>query len=116
MHNSPQNLIISSTTRPSDSPFTISDDKDNSTTIVLKGFTKGIILVPSGSSLTSITYWVSTTEDGTYVKMYLAGDAISTTVAASRAFALDSAIEGAAFLRLQGNAAELAADLHLISS
>ena len=57
MHNSPQNLIVSS--------VTISDDKDNSTAIVFKGFTKGVIVVPNGSSLTAITYWVSSTEDGT---------------------------------------------------
>jgi hypothetical protein len=116
MHNSPQNLIISSTDRPSGSPFRISDDEATSTVVVFKGFTKGVILVPSGSSLTSITYWVSSTEDGTYLQMYSGGSAVSTTVAAGRSFALDSAIEGAAFLKLQGNAAELAADLHLISS
>lgn len=107
MHNSPQNLIVSS--------VTISDDKDNSTAIVFKGFTKGVIVVPSGSSLTAITYWVSSTEDGTYNQLYLAGSAISTTVAADRAYALDGAAEGVAYLKLQGNAAGTA-DLHLISS
>ena len=107
MHNSPQNLIVSS--------VTISDDKDNSTSIVFKGFTKGVILVPGGSSITSITYWASSTEDGTYTQLYSGGSAISTTVAASRVYALDGAIEGVAYLKLQGNAAGTA-DLHLISS
>jgi len=106
-HITPQNSLLTS--------VTVSDDKDNSTSLVFKGFTTGVILIPSGSSLTSITYWVSSTEGGTYVQLYAGGTAVSTTVAASRAYALDSAIEGAAFLKLQGNAAGTA-DLHLISS
>lgn len=107
MHNTPQNLIISS--------VTVSDDKDNSDAIVFKGFTKGVVVVPAGSSITAITYWISSTEDGTYFQLYSAGSAISTTVAASRSFALASAIEGGAYLKLQANAAGTV-DLHLISS
>jgi len=107
MYSTPQNEVLSS--------ITVSDDKDNSTALVFKGFTKAIVLVPSGSSITAITYWVSSTEDGTYTQMYSGGSAISTTVAASRVFALASAIEGAAYLKLQGDAAGTV-DLHLISS
>ena len=107
MYSTPQNEVLSS--------VTVSDDKDNSTALVFKGFTKGVVLVPSGSSITAITYWASSTEGGTYTQLYNAGSAISTTVAASRVFALDSAIEGIAYLKLQGDAAGTV-DLHLISS
>jgi|TARA_B100000700_G_C14879518_1_gene777386 hypothetical protein len=107
MHCTPQNDVLPS--------ITVSDDKDNSDAIVFSGFTKGVVLVPNGSSITSLTYWISSTEDGTYTQLYNAGSAISTTVAANRVFALDSAIEGAAFLKLQGDAAGTV-DLHLISS
>ena len=103
---SPQNMVLSS--------VTISDDKDNSTSIVFSGFRKGVINVPSGSSITSVTYWVADTEDGTYQQLYSGGSAVSTTVAAGRSYALDSAIEGVAFLKLQSNAAGTAA-LHIIS-
>ena len=107
MYSTPQNEVLSS--------ITVSDDKDNSTAIVFKGFTKGVVLVPNGSSITAITYWISSSEDGTYTQLYNAGSAISTTVAADRVFALNSAIEGAAYLKLQGDNAGTVA-LHLISS
>ena len=107
MHCTPQNDVLPS--------ITVSDDKDNSDAIVFSGFTKGVVLVPNGSSITSLTYWISSTEDGTYTQLYNAGSAISTTVAADRTYALASAIEGAAFLKLQGDAAGTV-DLHLISS
>jgi hypothetical protein len=107
MFSTPQNAIVSS--------LTVSDAHATSDAIVFKGFTKGVVLVPSGSSITAITYWISSSEDGTYTQLYNAGSAISTTVAASRVFALASAIEGAAYLKLQGDAAGTV-DLHLISS
>ena len=103
---SPQNNVLTS--------ITISDDKDNSSPIVFSGFRKGVINVPSGSSITAITYWVADTEDGTYQQLYSGGSAVSTTVAAGKSYALDSAIEGVAFLKLQANAAGTAA-LHIIS-
>ena len=73
------------------------------------------MFVPNGSSITSITYWIASTEDGTYQQLYSGGSAVSTTVAADRTYALAGAIEGAAFLKLQGDAAGTV-DLHLISS
>ena len=107
MYTTPQNAIVSS--------LTVSDAHANSDAIVFKGFTKGVVLVPSGSSITSIKYFISSSENGTYTQLYNAGSEISTTVAASRVFALDSAIEGAAYLKLQGDNAGTV-DLHLISS
>jgi hypothetical protein len=82
--------------------------------LVLAGFAGGVIAVPAGSSLTSIKYHVAATEDGTYVPMYSGGSQVSTTVAAGRAYALDGAIKGAAYLKLEGNA-DGKVDLHLIS-
>jgi len=107
MHCTPQNDVLTS--------VTVSDDKDNSTAIGFSGFTKGIVFVPNGSSITSITYWIASTEDGTYQQLYSGGSAVSTTVAADRTYALASAIEGAAFLKLQGDNAGTV-DLHFISS
>ena len=103
---SPQNNVLAS--------IIISDDKDNSSSIVFSGFRKGVINVPTPSSITTITYWVADTEDGTYQQMYSGGSAIETTVAAGKSYALSSAIEGVAFLKLQANAAGTAA-LHIIS-
>lgn len=106
MHCTPQNDVITNV----DVHTSVSD----ADAVVMAGFVGGVIAVPADSSLTSIKYHVAATEDGTYVPMYSGGSQISTTVAAGRAYALDSAIKGAAYLKLEGNAVGKV-DLHLIS-
>ena len=107
MYCTPQNDVLTS--------VTVDTNVSDAQAIVLAGFTGGVIAVPAGSSITSIKYHVAATETGTYVPMYSGGSQISTTVAAGRAYALDSAIKGAAYLKLQGDA-DGSVDLHLTSS
>lgn len=107
MHTTPQNDVINS--------LTVATSEANSKSVSMRGFTGGLISVPSGSSITSITYYISSTESGTYLPLYSGGSQISTTVAAGRVYALDSAVKGAAFLKLKGDAAG-SVDLHLTSS
>jgi len=109
---SPQNNVLSSIKISDD--IADSSDSTKSSPIVFSGFRKAIINVPAGSSITSISYYVADSEDGTYQQLYSGGSAVTTTVAHSKCYALDSAIEGAAFLKLIANAAGTAA-LHIIS-
>jgi hypothetical protein len=107
MHTTPQNNIATS--------VTVDSALADSQAIVFKGFTTGVTLVPSGSSINTLTYYVSSTEDGTYIQLYNSSGAVSTTVAAGRAYPLPAELEGAGYIKLVGNA-DGVVDLHLISS
>tara|TARA_Y100000401_G_scaffold107187_1_gene101327 strand:+ start:857 stop:1180 length:324 start_codon:yes stop_codon:yes gene_type:complete len=107
MYSTPQNAVITS--------LGVDSSLADSASIVFKGFTKGVMLVPSGSSINTLTYYVSSTQGGTYIQLYNSSGAVSTTVAAGRAYPMPSEVEGAAFLKLVGNA-DGVVDLHLISS
>jgi hypothetical protein len=107
MHTTPQNDVIES--------LAVGTSLTASRSVSLRGYNGGLISVPAGSSITSIKYYISPTETGTYLPLYSGGSQISTTVAAERVFALDSAIKGAAFLKLKGDATG-SVDLHLTSS
>ena len=107
MYTTSQNDILSS--------VTVGASASASQAIVYKGNAKAICIVPSGSTTTSLTYYVASTEDGTYVQLYNSSGAVSTTVAASRAYQLPSELEGAAFVKIVGNNAGTV-DLHVKSS
>lgn len=66
----------------------------------------GMVYVPAGSSLTTLTWHASTEPNGTYLA---AEDAVSAavtqTVAASQAHPIPAALSGARFLKITGNAA-----------
>lgn len=106
MYTTPQNTVIQS--------LSIDSTLADSPVITFKGYTKAIIAIPSGSSITSLTYYVAPKSDGTYVQLYNSGGAVSTTVAADRAYQLPSELEGIGFLKIVPNA-DGNVDLHLIS-
>ena len=107
MHTTPQNDVIKS--------LTVGTSLTASRSVSLRGYSGGLVALPAGSSITSIKYYISPTETGTYLPLYSGGSQISTTVAAERVFALDGAVKGAAFIKLIGDQAG-SVDLHLTSS
>lgn len=73
------------------------------------GYASGRILIPSGSSITSLTFHESQTEDGTFVACY--DDTATTPVAialtgcaASRSYPIPAKLYGARWLKMVGNA------------
>ena len=70
-----------------------------------RGFRKGYVYVPNGSSLTSLTWYASATDSGDFEACHDGSSAITSTVAADRAVPLPSGLEGAAYIKAVGNAA-----------
>lgn len=69
-------------------------------------FRDGFVIVPTGSSVTSLTYWVSGSSGGTYIAAHDAsGTAITQTVAGAKAYALPAALAGARWVKIVSNAA-----------
>lgn len=74
--------------------------------IDIAGAASGSIGVPTGSSITSLTYWVS--HDGTtYIPLYAVDNsaAVTQTVAQTRAYPIRSEAFGAKFLKIVADAA-----------
>ena len=74
--------------------------------IDIAGAASGSVGVPTGSSITSLTYWVS--HDGTtYIPLYTVDNAaaVTQTVAQTRAYPLRSEAFGAKFMKIVVNAA-----------
>lgn len=66
----------------------------------------GMIHVPAGSEITTITWYCSTEKDGTFLAvMDGAGEAVTTTIAAGQACLIPAACFAAAWLKAVGNAA-----------
>ena len=65
----------------------------------------GEIVVPTGSSITLITWHVAEKEGGTFVPAQTeAGVAVTQTVGAGKAYPIPAALMGAQVLKAQGNA------------
>jgi hypothetical protein len=77
----------------------------NSAAIRYSDFEKGMVSVPSGSSLTTLTWYASNSESGTYLPAYNASGAIAQTVAAGRVYPIPADLVGARFLKIAGDAA-----------
>jgi hypothetical protein len=74
--------------------------------IPMGSFAGGAIIIPSGSSITSLVPYGCHTATGTYVPLYDSSNAaVSRTVAASRGYALPDECFGWRYLKLLGNAA-----------
>ena len=68
-------------------------------------FAGGIIEVPTGSSITSLTFHHSTSEGGTYLPLYDEyGVAVTMSVTAGRAYVQPSALNVCSHLKAVGNA------------
>jgi hypothetical protein len=106
MYTNPQNTVIES--------ITLDSTLGDSPVITFKGFRKIVCAIPAGSSITSLTYYVSPTSDGTFLQLYNSSGAVSTTVAAERAYQLTSELEGISYLKIVPNN-DGNVSLHLIS-
>lgn len=74
--------------------------------ILCGSYAGGIVFVPSGSSITTITWYVAEKPGGTYlVLLDDSGGSIVQTVAAGYAYALPAALFGARAAKAVGNAA-----------
>ena len=78
-----------------------------SPTIDLSNYASGEIAIPSGSPITTLTYYVLTpsVSPGEYAAYDATPAAITQTVAASRAYPIPAAVFGAAQIRIKVNAA-----------
>jgi hypothetical protein len=86
--------------------ITVATAVANSSAIGYGDFEKGMVSIPGGSSLTTLTWHASGSEDGTYLPAQnSSGAAITQTVAASKVYPIPSDLNGARFLKITGNAA-----------
>jgi len=66
-------------------------------------YASGMIYIPAGSNLTTLTWWACETIDGTYLRARdSAGAAVTQTVAASQAHPIPVALLGARFIKAVG--------------
>ena len=78
----------------------------SSDAIAVGDFETGMVYIPAGSSLTTLTWHASTEINGTYLAAEDAtSTAITQTVAAGQAHPIPAALSGARFLKITGNAA-----------
>ncbi len=69
-------------------------------------FASGEILIPTGSTITTLTYHVVNISSGTYTPAYdSAGNAVTQTVQQTRAYPIPSAVFGASGIKIVADAA-----------
>ncbi len=76
----------------------------DSNAINYSDFERGMVSVPTGSSLTTLTWHVSGSESGTFLPARNAAGAITQTVSGGNAYPIPSDLQGARFLKITGNA------------
>lgn len=77
----------------------------DSTAISTGDFEFGMVFIPTGSSITTLTWHTSTTLSGTYLAANNASGAITQTVSDGKAYPIPADLAGARFLKITGNAA-----------
>lgn len=78
-----------------------------STVINYGDFESGMVHIPTGSSLTTLTWNVSSSEGGTYIPARNADGAITQTVSGGNAYPIPSDLRGARFLKITGDGDEI---------
>jgi len=76
--------------------------------IPYSGYERGQVIIPAGSSITTLTWHVAEKVNGTFVPAYdsaASPAAVTQTVAAGRAYPIPAALAGAASLKAVGNVA-----------
>ena len=74
--------------------------------IPMCNYAGGIFSIPTGSSITTLTFYVSDKSDGTYQALYSsAGAAVSVTVAADKSYVQDVSLNVAPYVKIVANAA-----------
>lgn len=85
---------------------TVSDAVAGSEAIVYGPYASGMVYIPAGSSITTLTWYACATKDGTYLPAEdAASGAVTQTVAASQAHPIPVALLGCRFIKAEGNAA-----------
>jgi len=83
---------------------TVDTNLADSAAINYGDFEKGMVSVPTGSSLTTLTWHASASEGGTYLPAYNSSGAITQTVTNGRVYPIPDDLRGARFLKITGNA------------
>lgn len=87
----------------------VSDSISSSNVINYGDFERGMVHVPAGSSLTSLTWYSSVSENGTYLPavntMEMGSGPTSQGVSGGNSCPIPSNLQGARFLKIVGNAA-----------
>lgn len=65
----------------------------------------GTVYIPSGSTITTLTFHTAPTEGGTYLPLYSGAVAVTLTVTAGRAYPLPSGVYGTPFTKIVADAA-----------
>jgi hypothetical protein len=76
-------------------------------TIPYQGFSQGEVLVPSGTSITTLTWYVSN-DDSTYYAAYDSAAtpaAVTQSVGGGKGYPIPASLAGARYLRVKGDAA-----------
>ena len=90
---------------------TIAVGATTSNEIVLDGYAMGMVHLPAEWEGTTLTFMVSPTKSGTYVALEdSAGNAVSLTVEASKAYALPEALFGAPYAKLVAGSTQTTTD------
>ena len=96
---------------------TILDTETTSPALNISQAASGHVQVPSAFDGTSFTYLSSPTDDGTFQSVRDgAGNAVTTTIAASQDFSIPESVMGARFLKLVSSDAQSSGDCDLIIS
>lgn len=78
----------------------------NSAVIDFEAFETGRVHIPTGSALTTLTWYASLTEDGAYtIVRDGSNNNVTSTVAADYNYQFPAALTGARFVKIVGNAA-----------
>lgn len=87
---------------------TVETSVANSVAISYGDFEKGMVSVPTGSSLTTLTWHASGSEGGTYLPAFSSAAvpvAVTQTVSGGKVYPIPVDLQGARFLKITGNAA-----------
>lgn len=84
----------------------VTDDLATTQALRMSDQTSGTVRVPTGSSLTTLTWYISETEDGTYAVFDDAGTSGAQTVEGGKAYSLPAALASVAWAKAVGNVAE----------
>lgn len=81
--------------------------------VSLEQFAGGVVYVPTGETVVTLTYYTAPVAGGTYLALYDEdGVAVTQTVSDAKAYALPAAVWGCGFIKIAGNAAATV-DLYL---
>jgi hypothetical protein len=87
-------------------PVALTTDPTTTPTIEIGMFASGQIHIPTGSTITTLTYYSAAQTGDTFLPMQdAAGNAVTQTVAQTKSYPIPAIVFGAANIRITGNAA-----------